>query len=221
MPYEYMPWLQWNTTYSNTASTTIWTDWNTTHDTLWTGTGGNSTTLSNQVWINWNATTTSTLLIPAMNLATGAPAYIETPERRAARESANAVWREEEKVRKASREEAKRKATVLLLDHLTDEQRAEFQRNQTFTVMDKYGQRRYRVRRAIAGHVDEISAEGKVLRNFCIHPSENVPEEDNMLIAKLMIEHDVDEFWRIANIQDRTNGRHYGRDQVPEPAIAV
>jgi hypothetical protein len=102
---------------------------------------------------------------------------------------------------------AQQKAERILLQHLTPEQRDEYQRLQRFSVIGPDGHI-YRINRGRSGNVQliEETEEGVIgVEQFCIHPIEYVPDEDNMLAQKLLIESDLASFRRIANIS------HLGR----------
>ncbi len=102
--------------------------------------------------------------------------------------------------REAERKEAVAAAEKILLEHLTTEQADEYRRLESFRVIkdDKI----YRIHRGIAGNVELIDDEG-IIESYCIHPRVDVPEQDNMLIQKFMIETDEESFRKIANITRR------------------
>ena len=47
--------------------------------------------------------------------------------------------------------------------------------------------------------MERLDEGGRPAEVYCIHPSEWVPHEDNMLAQKLMLEYDEESFLRIAN----------------------
>ena len=121
----------------------------------------------------------------------------ESDEQRAAR-----LRRQEEvteRVRTQHRERAvvERRGRELLLAHLDEEQRADFEETGSFVV--RVGPRRYRIERGRVANV-LCAEEGFRNRRYCIHPRENVPSGDHMLAQKLMLETDEETFLRIANV---------------------
>lgn len=110
-------------------------------------------------------------------------------------------WREEAEERRRQQEIANAKAEKLLLQHLTPEQRDEYQRLKRFHVHLPDG-RVYRIQKGWAGNVKlvESAEDERVLESLCIHPRIRCPDQDNMLAQKLMLEHSEEEFRRIANI---------------------
>jgi hypothetical protein len=160
--------------------------WNT-----WVSTGTTSTSVSDTVWTTWqNGTTYRVNYIPVQM----------TPEEQAAHDERMAVqraeWDERERIRKEEEAEAKRKARVLLEEILSDEQRKQLADNAWFEVVTPKGT--YRIRTGWSGNVDRY-VDGKLNDRYCIHPSEYVPNEDNMLAQKLLLEADEEAFLRIAN----------------------
>lgn len=126
-----------------------------------------------------------------------------TPEERA-RQAEEAARRSEEarkaeEKRRKEAEKAAKRAEKLLREVLSPEQRAEFDKDKSFHVIGADGER-YRVRHGWSGHVDRIAKDGQAEERFCIHPDRMVPNADNQLIAKLMLETDPARFRKIANV---------------------
>lgn len=180
-------WVAWNTVYDSTGitfatGTSTWTAWN---NVIYSDTS--ATVATPTVWHYWNSEVPAALT--AEQLAENA---------RIARErEAEYLQRAAEQAKIA--QEANRRAAELLQSHLSVEQRTEFEREKTFTVIGKNGQRRYRIRKGWAGNIDELDKDGKRVAILCGHAIESVPEGDNMLAQKLMLEHDEDQFLKIAN----------------------
>lgn len=109
-------------------------------------------------------------------------------------------------MRQREHEEARRKEAVateraneLLHAHLTDAQRSDLARDGFFFV-DSLRGNKYRIRRGRVGNVDAMHQCGeKVSHRLCAHPQLYVPDGDTMLAQKLMLEHNEDEFLRLAN----------------------
>jgi hypothetical protein len=161
---------------------------------------GNSGTITNVVWTNWITTTTTTIsniVYPAWdawNTGGATPTVWRfespTPEQVAAELQAQAD-------RLAEEQAAAARARVILEENLTEEQRKQLADNNWFEVITPKGT--YRIRRGWAGNVDRLDDGGRVRDRFCIHPSESVPPEDNMLAQKLLLEANEEMFLRIAN----------------------
>lgn len=91
------------------------------------------------------------------------------------------------------------RAEALLLSVLDETQAAEFKEQGQFHVKAGSG-RTYRIKRGWAGNVYCLDDEGKAAEYLCIHPTERVPDCDNMLAQLLLILDDEDSFRQIANI---------------------
>jgi len=131
----------------------------------------------------------------------------EERERWEQREIEVAAQRAEERARyeeqlaeeRAKREAAENKAEQLLLRHLTPEQQAEYKKSKRFYLYT--GGKKYRIDKGWQGNVKLVdeSDQDKVLASYCIHPTRRIPEQDNMLAQKLLLEGSEAEFKRIAN----------------------
>jgi hypothetical protein len=111
---------------------------------------------------------------------------------------------EAEKEAAAAREAEKRadqRAKKLLLQCLTLEQKRDYARNKRFRVRSPSGTL-YELRHGWAGNVEELNAENKPVRRFCIHPDRTVPVADNLLAQKLLIECDEGRFRKTANVTE-------------------
>lgn len=102
---------------------------------------------------------------------------------------------------KAAREAAEKCARELLLSVLSEEQRKEYERDKAFHVEAKDGTR-YRLKHGWAGNVEELNELGIAIARYCIHPNVQIPEADNLVAQKLMLETDPERFRRTANRTD-------------------
>lgn len=105
---------------------------------------------------------------------------------------------------------ARAKARDLLEQHLTAEQRAQLARDNFFVVRSQQD-RLYRIyaagqagniRRIVpaAQHLQDRGQEFVERERYCIHPRQHsVPDADAMLLQKLLLETNEDEFLRVAN----------------------
>lgn len=91
---------------------------------------------------------------------------------------------------------AEGRSLELLTRCLTREQRAEFERFRTFTVLGKSGQR-YRITYGSTANVEVLTPDGDVMSRLCAGPP-GLPIAAVMLAQKLMLESSEQEFIRIA-----------------------
>jgi hypothetical protein len=201
LPYDYNAlWGSWNgtaATYTVTNITTggttnnyAWPAWNDVYQS--TGTYTNNVLWGQ--WVNGQWQAPQPYVPPVLT-----PEEVEA--QRLAVEVANRAWRERQAAIVAEEAEASVRAERLLVEHLSDEQRAEYELLKRFHVI--VGDRKYRVERGWSGNVKLIEAapDGEfVVESHCIHPREQVPYEDNMLAQKLLLEADEEAFRRISNI---------------------
>jgi hypothetical protein len=167
------------------------------------GTGSSSSTtqyLTNSTaaaWTNWTTTATTTA---TTYFKPPAPPRRLTPEEQEAenrritehRRRMQAESREWERVRV----EANHRAEMLLAENLNDEQAEQYVRNKAFRVRGSRGGV-YSIHHGVAFEVDPNDPE-YTTHSICIHGT-GVPEPDNMLAKKLMIETDEEAFRRIGN----------------------
>lgn len=111
------------------------------------------------------------------------------------------IWREQREALWNAEEHRlpKGRAEGLLRNALSPFQRKELDRRGYFHVC--VGTRRFRITRGRSGNVLEVDVRSRVLRSFCAHPIEEVPDADTMLSQKLLLDHQPEDFFRIANVQ--------------------
>jgi hypothetical protein len=192
-------WPRWNSIYtaSTSTATTVyavaddtWPYWNTNYYRINLGSSTSSTTgASYQVWTAWNGSYRVYGCTPDARTSE----EIETANRKATEVL------ERERARLQRIEEAEQRAKSLLRDSLSRDQLIEFETFNYFTVISRDGQRRYRIRKGWSHNVERIDERGERLHTLCAHPGETVPEHDNMLAQKLMLEHCEEDFLKIAN----------------------
>lgn len=114
----------------------------------------------------------------------------ETVEQRIAREERELEYRKKQ-------DAASLKAEQLLISCISEQQAKEYLEKGYFetTIQDK----RYRIKKGIAGNVFLIDDKGKERYRYCIHPSQVVPSQDNMLAQLLMLHSDERKFLATAN----------------------
>jgi hypothetical protein len=115
----------------------------------------------------------------------------------------NAAYAERVQVEEVARDAAARKAETVLLAFLSEEQRATFRRDKYFDVVTAPLGRRYRLHLGWAGNIAQVDSRGREISRFCIHPRDGrefrVPDAENLLSQKLMLEFEEQEFLRTAN----------------------
>lgn len=211
-------WYYWTSTDSATPVTsscttttdTTWIKWtgsttSSTGDTWHTWTNNAVTASTNTVWETWTTVNHEVVRIEASNtdmrrLHRAQP--LSPAQRR--QQQIDREWnayQAELRAQEAKRERAaaSARARELLFDNLTDQQRSDLKRDGFFFVPSKKAGRKYRLRKGRAGNVDVIQNE-RILHRLCAHPQLYVPDDDTRLAQKLMIEHQEDEFLRLANV---------------------
>ncbi len=103
-----------------------------------------------------------------------------------------------ERERLARKVEAER-AEALLLASLSPEQRAEWEQSKKITVVGGHTENRYEIVKGRAHNIFRLTAEGKRAVEFCVHVEDAVPDDDNVLSQKLMLEYAEEELLKIAN----------------------
>jgi len=194
----------------------------------WVTSGSGSTNCLTSEWaITNSATTTNSYIIDQCTAAANAvwrsagwqqcnhtkvrwtPSVVaqETPEQRverAAREELARQARERDAAqRRVFMDTAKSRARKLLLSMLNPMQQKQLDEKNYFdlTVFSKDGsQRVYRIEHGYAGNVKLLGADGQPVKRYCIHADSRLPNEDQMLAQKLLLEANEEDFLRIANM---------------------
>lgn len=157
------------------------------------------------------------------NMTTGA-SYVgvdvaDTPERRLARQRADELAKRRAAKRAREREAAEKRGRKLLLSLLDEEQTREYARTSTFKVTAADG----RVFRLRKGKTAELLDTDVATASYCIHlfadtDGRRYVDEDTMISQMLLLQNDVEEFERIANITPlvyhRAPGGRRGRPPV-------
>ena len=167
---------------------------------------GATTTVTN-IWSGWAGGTVG----PSYPVQVYSPLGHSTPQKSAAEREADEVrWREQQEQYRQRQAEAEKKrleiearAHELLLEFLDESQKKEYLAKNYFHLEILDGKtsevKRYRIEKGFAGNVRRVDASGKILKRYCIHPIERVPDEDCMLTQKLLLETDEEQFLRVAN----------------------
>lgn len=214
------PWNYWNTTTSATASSVVvyadshctWAYW---------CTDGTSSATDNGTWQTWCTVPTTSAGDTWTTWVSGTTdivdqsetVYMPPPE---PTEEQRAEWARLDEERRRRQEEGQRqiataneRAEQLLRETLTEEEYQQLE--ELGHLIIQTAEHRYKIRKDNA-YVREIDEEGKEIAGFCIHPkwTHKIPVPDKVLLHKLMLECDEEEWLRIANktVYD------YARDRV-------
>lgn len=171
---------------------------------------GTSVATSN-IWISWNANGSARINLPYTGNAYAPPETEAEQQARLERQrEIDRQYNEQLAERRKKEAEAKRRqleiearARELLLEFLDEEQKKTYLEKEHFFMEVIDGQtgekKRYRIDKGFAGNVRLVDETGKIMKRYCIHPSERVPDEDCMLAQKLLLETDEARFLRVAN----------------------
>ena len=194
-------WVAWNRVYMTTGSGGTGDCINFSGDTA--GATCTVSASSGSVWRAWNnqyvlvhgASTSNTYQVSGPALP---PPSAEQVEARRRREEEIRV--QQDQILK-DQKVAKKRARVLLLRHLTPEQRRAMKRSGHFKVLAQSGNMYIiETTHGQARNVKQVSKEGRVLKTLCAHPESHVPDEDAFLAQKLLLESAEQEFLRVANV---------------------
>ncbi len=200
----------------------VWTTWNQVTQTLTVNSALNTTQLQ-QVWTNWVGQAATTSNIATINhqiqqIAMANQGQVWTNWCRDAirqqGQSSTAIRRDVsatphapapdyhrvEQERRQAEQEAKNKAEILLLKHLSEKQREDLKQKGYFLV--EVAGEIYKIMRGFAGNIKLLDKAGRDAKSFCIHPRERVPDADAMLAQKLLLEADTERFHKIANVTE-------------------
>lgn len=181
------------TTYTTTASTTVWGSW-----------AGTSTAScsSDTVWIRWydcqNKDSFKSHVygdfIPLSETEEHKKERLEK-ERIAAEKYAAAVkkQREEEK-------EREQKAWAFLVAVLNEKQKKQMEKDKFFELISVKSGTRYRIRKGQTRNIEKLDGEGKVIQKLCVHPVDYLHDYDAMAMQKLALEYDEEATVKIANV---------------------
>jgi hypothetical protein len=153
--------------------------------TNWVSVTNSASTTADSLWLAWNYQGTSNT--PTIAVPRRTAAEIEAEKQR---------WAEQK--RKA--DEAAQRADALLREHLSKEQEQSLDRNGRFRVRGSKGGI-FDICRGNVIELDPHEPDGRARRiaSVCIHARTAVPESDNMLAKKFLLETDEDAFRRIGN----------------------
>lgn len=145
-----------------------------------------STTSATTGWTHWGT------LSGSSNIITPPTINVITPEENARLE----LLEQRRAADKIIRDNAISKANKLLVDNLTDTQKLDYDKFGYFFVESLSGQK-YRIRKGRQINIDVMSQD-KISRRICAHPIVSCPDEDTMLVQKIMLETSESAFLNIA-----------------------
>lgn len=100
--------------------------------------------------------------------------------------------------KKALAEAAQAHAKELLFSLLSPEQIRQWKRNKRFYLY--VGDNKYCIKAGRIGNVALVSGNNRILQTYCCHPVDNVPPEDCVVAQMLMLQHNEQEFLKMANV---------------------
>ena len=184
---------------SNSTASTAWTQWTD---------PGTSSYYTTQPWFTWTTTSATTTTVTATSSAyaswvehiTYRQETREAQQDRLARETeAQRVATEQRLQREAVEQRAAQRAEQLLVETLTTEQARAWQENRAFFVTGHKTGKRYKIREGSHGNIKELDAQGKECASLCVNVPRGLPNQDNVLAQKLMLEWHEEELLRRAN----------------------
>ena len=98
-----------------------------------------------------------------------------------------------------SRREAELRGAQLLSDHLSREQRSEYERRGYFHVTGSDTGKRYRIQHGQQMNIEELDERGRRVRVLCFMPEGRVPLGDVLLAQKMALELFEADALRVAN----------------------
>ena len=141
-----------------------------------------------------------------------------TPEQQAADQVAVDQRRHQEALMQAERnrvcaiareaqDTASRRALATFIEVLNTEERESYERDKCIYVRSQRG-RRYRIKcvKGQSGNVELLNEHGATTAGFCVHPAYDrssgmlLPDADAWITQKLFLEHDEDQFLKVANL---------------------
>ena len=191
--YVVSAWSTWNGAAAGCGTcTNVWNTWTAdSHNTVTYDTS----TCGPVVWAKWQDGVLVQSEVPVVP--------VETTEQRAER-----IWSENERI-KAEQERldlaierrriADEKAFDLLMEVLDEGQQAMMRKDGSFVVVGSKSGKTYRIRKGLAGNVEMLGPEDKAFERWCFHVPHGIPEYDNMVAQKLMLELHEEDAARIAN----------------------
>jgi hypothetical protein len=178
----------------NYITTDPWQSWNYTYMTngVMTTSGGNTT------WITWNGQYQQDVLQPLTEEQLAERERLRVRYEEVRQQNYEVMRREQEETTRRA-QAARARATELLNEMLSDEQRQTREEHGWFAVRGSESGRVYRICGGIVNNVYRLSEDGTVRDQvLCAHPPD-IPDEDCHLAQMLLLVTNEPEFVRIAN----------------------
>lgn len=191
------PWWEGTLTASASGTNAIWVN----------VIGSGTATTTGDCWVGSTITTTAIAcqqqainMMYAQQAAANRAAYRDPPAATAAQIEAQRAITASAWAREAKRDAARARARELLLEHLTPAQRKTFEEKAWFVVEGGRSKKRYRIEaRGVAGNVSLLDKRGSVVATYCGHADHSIPDYDQYLAQKLMLEANEDAYLALAN----------------------
>jgi len=117
---------------------------------------------------------------------------------KAAEESMKRAQEERERA-EARKKVAEEKALDLLMSLLDEGQQAMLKKDGHFVVFGEKTGNKYRIKKGLAGNIELLGNNDRVLERWCWHIPYGYPDYDNMVAQKLMLEADEEQAMAQAN----------------------
>lgn len=194
-----------NSVTSDGTSSGVWQGW----------TSGSTTTAtfdgSDTAWFGWNTQTCATGDYwgrSMRDLSESDHFPKATPARKISAETTETREQAMKKLADAMKErnEIKARAKDLLISVLSPEQQKQLDKLTGFVVEAEERRFFIEAKGGTSGNVKELDQNDRIVSSFCIHTrmSDNIPHDDLYAAQKLLIEHDLTQFLKIANKTDCT-----------------
>jgi hypothetical protein len=142
-------------------------------------------------------------IVPSRETVTG-EARRDDPAEMERRRQASEAAAERRREAEARKKEAEERARELLLSVLDDENKERYEKSSHIIVKGRSG-KSYKIKCGRVHNIYELDQHGREVMQYCVHVINPVPNHDNVLAQKLLIETDEDHFQRLAN---KTPVRH-------------
>ncbi len=161
--------------------------------------GGDDATAVTLRWGGYDTVTTVDLMPPSASLDPGyLDEFLASYRRNIEETFSRGLFFGAGPIGEVGSEEARAKGLALLKQWLTPEQRAQYERDQSFEVIGASG-RRYRIRHGRQMNVDQLDKKGRKVAGWCFLPVGQLVAGDCMLAQKIALETDDTAALKIAN----------------------
>jgi hypothetical protein len=159
--------------------------------------GTSSTTTTSGVTSGWTITNNQIIIPDNQRIIETPYINIKSPAEQAEIEFNRLHRKALRRARYRVRQDAISKADELLVSNLNKVQRIQYEKFGWFFVESESG-KKYRIRKGRQINID-VFENDKIVKRICAHPQVDCPDQDTMLIQKIMLEHQEKEFLNIAH----------------------